>query len=164
QCSRTELLPMRSLATLLLLAACTAATPTESALSPMTLEEGAPLPTGRILVSISDPAADEGLFWNFAVSSDGRVVGENTWSDGADSFRSNCAGQRDAHEVGSRFESVRASATLARAPVPTRPPDFERLEVRISFENSDGPTLYMPAGALDDETRAWAESLVGDCR
>ena len=151
---------MRPLVTLLLLAACA---PTSTTAPLVELPPQSVDVAGRVLLSISDPAADEGLFWDIAVSGDGRFVGENTWSDGADSFRSDCGGQRTSAEVRGRFKEVRSRATLSTAPGRVGPRDFEQLEITVAFQDPDGTVLYVPADELDDETRAWAETFVGDC-
>jgi len=83
--------------------------------------------------------------------------------DLADSFRSECGGQRRSDEVRPHFETVRAAASLPGAPIRTGPVDFERLELTVAFEGTDGTRSHVLAEALADDMRAWSETWVADC-
>lgn len=137
-------------------AAAPVGSPSPASAPPVTLR-------GRVLVSVSDPAADEGLSWEIALSPDGRFVGENTWSDGATSFRSDCGGTRPATEVRRWFAWTREHARLASPQRPSGPRDFERLEVGLAYEDEGGVVRYVALSAVDEVARAWAEGFTGEC-
>ncbi len=130
--------------------------------SPATVSQPAG-PTGRVLISVSDPAADEGMAWHIALSPDGRFVGENTWSDGATSFRSDCGGSLSGAQVRQWFGWVREHATLSSPERPAGPRDFGKLEVSLAYEDEGGTVRHVPLAGLDATARAWAESLTGSC-
>jgi len=119
--------------------------------------------SGRLIVQIIDPAADEGASWDIVLGPDGRYVGEYTWSDGATDFRNDCAGTRVPADVERWFERARASATLERPPPYTVPADLGAYVVTLGYEGEDGTVRYLPADVDPDALRTWAQGFISGC-